>query len=758
MSEVLTKRERDILALISDGLSDREIAKKLHLSFDTVRWYDKQIYHKLGVRNRVHAVSHAYQSGLLDQQSHSGSILTNLPAQVTSFIGRVQAVNDIMQLLNITRLLTITGAGGVGKTRLSLHIAHKLRHKFRHGVFFVELAALTKPDQVPKAIAKAMNIGEISTEPQLTTVIRALKNRESLVIVDNFEHVIQARHMITTLLKQTVHLTLIVTSRKRLHITGEHEYLVPPLSLADKDAEPQHIRETEAVKLFVQRSQMVNFDFEPHDNNILLIADICRRLDGLPLAIELAAAHSKILSPGEVLERLERPLDILTDGHHDLPLRQQTLRNTIEWSYQLLTEKDRAILCRLAVFRNGFTLRAAQMICNTPDSETTLKRLSTFVNANLLYMFNDQLNQIRFAMLETIYVYVKEQLDASREAETIYERMVAYCVNLTEQAEIEFRMNKQLMWFMRVNIELDNIRFALEWAQTHDHFVHAMRMIAALRDFWFYEGFHAEGQQWLQTVQPYVDQAVPELHTRLLMVEGLLAYGRQHDAEPFLKEALNICSNLDDQRCIAWALTFWGFSVEGKPQLYNKGVEATESGLEIFHQLEELPGIAWALNVLGNLKRLQGEYTDASQYYEECIEVCRQTGEQRRIAMVLGNLGIIAEQTGQYDRAMSLLHESIELAIKIEFRYTIPAKLSLMAGVFARKQHYHKATQLLSASLAINESMGLVAQANTQIEIDRYISDLRDNLSAQEFDSCWKQGQNMPLEVAINYATSRENI
>ncbi|MBE0690815.1 MAG: hypothetical protein IH587_11915, partial [Anaerolineae bacterium] len=339
----LTGREQQILRLVALGLSNRDIAEELVVATETVRWYTKQIYSKFGVSGRVQAIQRGRELGLLDDDApprseavppSSGMHKHNLPASVARFIGREHEMAQIGRLLGETRLLTLTGPGGTGKTQLSLKVASESQSSFADGVCFIDLAPVSDSEHVVNAISAALGIVESVGEVCLETTRRALSNQELLLLIDNFEHVVDAAPVVPALLAAAPRLKILVTSREALHVSGEQEYPVPPLSLPSDDAPLTSLAESEAVALFVQRLRMIQPDFELSDDSAPAIVQICKRLDGLPLAIELAAARCKLLSPQTLLTRLENSLDTLTGGPRDVPLRQQTLRATMEWSHR----------------------------------------------------------------------------------------------------------------------------------------------------------------------------------------------------------------------------------------------------------------------------------------------------------------------------------------------------------------------------------------------------------------------------------------
>jgi predicted ATPase/DNA-binding CsgD family transcriptional regulator len=368
--EPLTEREVDVLRLLAEGLSNREIAQRLVIAPETVKWYNKQIYSKLNVHSREQAVARSRLAGLLATQpavSEPADLNHNLPTQITSFVGRQREIAAVKQLLLTSRLLTLRGPPGTGKTRLAVQVARHILDLYQDGVFFFDLAPINDPQLVLSAIAQEFDLKEAQSQPLIDTLIHHLVDKQMLVILDNFEQVIEAASLVSDLLTACPGLKILVTSREPLRVYGEQEYPVPPLAVPDPSRpEPlQKLSQYEAVELFSQRARAVKPDFTLTEGNASSVSEICARLDGLPLAIELAAARSKLLSPENMCVHLVSRLKTLTGGARDLPLRQQTLRAAIDWSYELLDEDEQRLIKRLSVFQGGRTLDAVETICGS---------------------------------------------------------------------------------------------------------------------------------------------------------------------------------------------------------------------------------------------------------------------------------------------------------------------------------------------------------------------------------------------------------
>ena len=420
LGESFSDRELEILRLLADGRTNREIAQELILSPETVKWYNKQLFSKLGVGSRMQAVNKAKEAGLLDEGRRVPVKTTmlvrhNLPAELSSFVGRERETVEVVRLMKSARLVTLTGPPGTGKTRLSLHVAGSMVESFPDGVTFVGLASTSDPSMILAAIARELGVAERPDRSLVESLTGALVDRHTLLLLDNFEHVLEAASLVTDLLAAAPDLSVLVTSREALRLSGEHEYLVPPLTVPviALERSATDLPAYESVTLFVQRARAAFAGFRLTDENAGAVAGICIRLDGLPLAIELAAARVKLFNPKQLLERLESRLGLLTTGSRDLPARQRTLRDTIDWSYNLLDKEEQLLFARLAVFSGGRSLEAIEAICDPGLDIDTLDGLDSLLNKSLLYQTEGLSGEPRFFLLETIREYACERLEES---------------------------------------------------------------------------------------------------------------------------------------------------------------------------------------------------------------------------------------------------------------------------------------------------------------------------------------------------------
>ena len=768
LQDDLKSRELDILRLMADGLTNREIAERLYIGVETVRWYAKQLYSKLHVSGREEATAKATSLGLLDvKMEPSGEAPRtkpkhNLPTQLTLFIGREQQIAEVTDLLSETRLLTLTGPGGTGKTRLALKVAEELLDTFADGVFFVDLAPLSDPKLVTSAIARALGIFESGDQPLIDVLKRVLGQRALLLVLDNYEHLIQAASVVSELLVSAPNVRILVTSREDLRLKGEHIFIVPPMHLPESTVDDlDAIEATEAVALFVRQAQAVKTNFRLKSSDIEDIVAICRRLDGMPLAIELAAAQSRFLTPDAILKRLENRFQSLTGGARDAPARQQTLRNTIDWSYNLLSAGEKMLFARLAVFRGGRSLEAIEAVCADDLPMDVFDGLAALVDKSMIRQLEDKLGEPRFVMLETLQEYAMERLAECGEVEILRQRHARYFADLTTLAQQFLRKVGFEYWFPKLTIEQDNIRAALQWSLFGGDAEFGLRMVDTLRDFWFYEGYHVEGQRWAEQALEHLDEVKPLLRVGVIRTAALLAYGLQNVQQCILlqKQVLAIVQELGNELKIAWALIALAQSTYDASahtqQDYDAALGMLDKGLSIFRKLEDKVGLAQALNVLGNIHSNQGNHLLAKEAFESCLGLCRKTGERRREAMMLGNLSHAAAGLGNYREADQLAHEALRLSWELDFTYLTVMQLGqpLFAPSLTTDQAA-RAARSLGASAALQEAMNFRQQPMNMLGVSQVEANARQQLGEAAFQAAWEEGRKMSLEEAVSYALS----
>lgn len=752
----LSKRAVEILRLLAGGMSDREIAQRLVMTINTVKWYNRQIYSILGVGSRTQAIARARELQLLDDDTATAPSFQialrapnhNLPVETTRFIGRKHEIEVVKRLLSTAHLLTLVGPPGTGKTRLALQIAWQMAETFRDGVYFVSLAPISDPALVTNSIASAVGVNEAPNQPLLETLKHVLRQSHMLLVLDNFEHLLSAATQVSELLAATPRLKVLATSREPLHLYGEQEYAVPPLELPDPEhLAPQALADCESIALFMQQARTVRSDFELTAENALDVAKICVRLEGLPLAIELAAARIRLLTPQTLLARLISRLDTLTGGAHDLPVRQQTLHNTIAWSYNLLNEGEKILFARLAVFQGGSSLEAIEAVCGENLPMNVFDALESLVNKSLIQQKELPGGESRFIMLETLHEYAWDRLRAGGEAQTMHRRHAEYFVQLAERAEPELRQAQQWYWFRQLEADYENLRAVLNRSRDDTDQTLGVRLAGALCLFWFACGYHTEGRQWTQQLLDQLDDVPTMYLPKLLISAGHMAWLYDLEmAKHYFDRSLQISRELGDRVNTAWSLIFLGYAMMSDMEA---ALAVTEEGLSLFRELNHKPGIAQALNIIGEIATFRGDDVRARHAYEECLLVSQETGETRRIRFMFGNLTFLAQHAGDYERAREWADRGLRLALEMNNKLDIADSLAGFAGVIGMTGQPEHAARLLGAWEATLERMGATLQPADIPEHDRNITAVRAQLTPQMFAAAWAQGRAMSLEQAV---------
>ncbi len=666
-----------------------------------------------------------------------------LPAAPNPLIGREHDEAAAVHLLthDETRLLTLTGPGGVGKTRLAMQVAEGLHDRYADGVVFVSLASLNDPDLVIAAVARALGVPARGESSLLEIVSTHLRDRRMLLVLDNFEHVVEASPVVHTLLAACRRLTVLITSRAPLHIQGEHELAVPPLATPDAAPLPPaaDLARYASVTLFVSRARAAQPSFALTEANAAAIVAICRRLDGLPLAIELAAARVKLLPPPALLARLDgdpnaTPLRLLTGGARDAPARQQTLRNTIAWSYDLLPAEERRVFQALAVFAGGATLEAAEAVCAAAADDTlglpnALDVLSSLVDKSLVWVVESAGDVAvavdggsRMIMLRTIREYGLERLEESGEWEAIGARHAAYYLALAEQAAPGLTGPEQTAWLARLGREEDNLRAALDWASWSEGRDGetvlngngpeiGLRLGSALWRFWHTRGQVSEGRAWLEkllALSRQVGDDAPSLAPRARALDAASALateqGDHQRAATLLEESLRLYRRLGDRRGAATATNILG-SVALRQGDYRRATALYEECLAARRDLDDPRGTAVALNNLGIVARYEGDHQRAASLYEESLAIKRTMGDPHSVALSLNNLGEVALDRGDDERAAVLFAESLALFEEQEGRWGIALLLTNLGNLARRQGYYEQATTQYKRSLTLYREM-----------------------------------------------------
>jgi non-specific serine/threonine protein kinase len=753
--EGLSGRGAEILRLLAEGMSDREIAEHLVMSINTIKWYNRQIYSILGVGSRTQAIARAHELAMFDQEGADRTLKMlplspshNLPTETTRFIGRSTELTVIERVLEESHLLTLVGPPGTGKTRLAMQVARRMLMRFSDGVYVVPLATVSDPTQVAIAIANAVGVYVSADQPVFDTLKQTIREQQLLLVLDNFEHLLPGALQVADLLAAAPRLKVLTTSREPLNLYAEREYVVPPLALPDLDHLDMHeLAACESVALFMQQARSVRSDFELTPANAPDIALICVRLEGLPLAIELAAARVKLLTPSALLARLESRLNTLKGGAQDLPARQRTLQNSIDWSYNLLTEGEKLLFARLAAFHGGCSLEAAQAVCSAGLPMAVWDGLESLINKSLIQQKALPTGEPRLDMLETLHEYAWERLEASGEAAAIRQRHAEYYLELAERAEPELCTARQSHWFRQLEADHENMRAVLHWALEGGNIAHGVRLAGALGLFWFACGYHFEGHQQTQRLLAHVESLTTVADAKLLLTAANLTFLSDLGvAQRYCEQALRIARAQGDKFTEAWAVICLGYSMMTE---MDAALAVAEDGLALFRSLKHRPGIAHALHIIGDIACFNHDHVKARQAYVECLHVSQETGDTRRVRLLFSNFTILAQREEDYDHARVLAERSLQMAREVNNKLDIADSLAGLAGVLGATGQPERAVRLLGAWEAALERMGAKPQPADKPEHDRNITRLRTQLTPSAFNEAWGAGRTMSLDQAL---------
>lgn len=673
--------------------------------------------------NQTETTQVAEPSVKVTERPPQHAIANNLPARLTSLVGRAEEVAELCRLLArpAVRLVTLTGAGGSGKTSLALAVAHALLSDndgaaFSDGIYFVNLAPIQEPALVISTVAQVLGVKEEAGKPLLTSLQKVVRHRRLLLVLDNFEQIVIAAPLLSELLTNCATLKLIVTSREVLRVRGEHEFLVPLLALPKLDAQApaDELGQFAAVQLFVERVRALKPAFVLDESNAAAVAEIVTRLDGLPLAIELAASHSKLLSPQAILERLQDRFKLLRSNVRDLPDRQRTLRAAIDWSYDLLTPDEQTLFRRLAVFVGGCTLEAAEEVCNSPTADQlpplaidVLDGLASLLDKSLLSQKSGINGEQRFTMLVSIHEYAQARLSKTSEITPLQRQHALYYRALVEHAESELTGAQQSLWLNRLEEEHDNVRAVLHWATAYHEAEVGARVSGSLWRFWERHGHLVEGRRQLEKILSISSRISARWRAKVLHATGNLTrnQGDYQQARAYYREALALRRELNDKRDLVASLHGLG-NVAYDLGDYHEAVPILEEALALWQELGNEWGVALEHLVLGEIAWCQANYQRAMSLLQEGLILYEKQKDLWGIAMVHINIGQIWRDQGDYEKAILSLKRGLALLSEIGHKRGIGLALTYIASVEILREQYIEAASLLNESLVLFREQG----------------------------------------------------
>ena len=753
------------------GLTQEELAERAGLTRDAIGALERGLRRRpyphtlralsaaLGLSDQARETFHASVRERGTPAPAAGAIQTPpLPAPPTGIIGRERETAELRRLLlGDARLLTLTGPGGVGKTRLALEVASDAAQHFPDGVAFVALAPLADPASVVPAVARVLGVRDVPGQPLLATLGVYLSERRLLLVLDNFEHLLDAAPDLADLLGLAPALKVFVTARAPLRLRGEREYPVRPLALPDLSHVPtvDEVADAASVQLFAQRARDTCPGFGLTPVNAPTVAAICQRLEGLPLAIELAASRIKLLPPMELLARLDRVLPLLVGGARDLPERQRTMASTIGWSHDLLDTAQRSLFRRLSVFAGGWTLEAAEAV----SGEDALVELGRLVDHSLVAVETDaDVDAARYRMLEPIRHYALEQLEQSGERDTVRGLHARYFLALAERAAPELNRAAQARWLARLESEHDNLRTALDWFLEQGDAEDAVRLGWYLHRYWWIRGHLGEGQRWAVRALARGAAIGEPVRALACLAAAHVAYpqGKYAQTASLLDEAIPLLRAGDDALLLAHGLALRGYAALGLGQP-DAVVTCFGEALAVYRRCGTRSGEGITLNGLGAAALFGGDGERAYGLLRDAEAALRAAESPWDLAINRNWLAMVAYGKGEYETTEALLRESFELLAPLRDTWTLAYNLTWLAGVAATRQQALRAARLFGAAQTLREATGATIQFEpTRILHERQVAMAREQLDAAAFAAAWEEGRAMTVRRAVAYALEED--
>lgn len=742
MSKVAAVYERCVKSLKEFGIEPSEQTKELYQNLKAGREIPKTL------------------AGMPKLPTKDVSL--KIPVPLTSFVGREKELKEIAKLLSTSRLLTMIGPGGVGKTRLAIQTAQDSIKKFKDGVCWVELVGLQDGSLIPQEIAQALNVYEGSNQSILETLKINLKSKDLLLVLDNCEHLIEAcAQTVEGLLVSCPKIKILATSRERLDLFNETTWNVPSLPLPEMQQafSLKQLRNFASIELFVERAEKIKSDFVLTEQNASFVAQICNRLDGIPLAIELAAARMKVLSVDEIAARLNDRFSLLTSGSRTALPRQQTLRAAIDWSHDLLTEPEQILFRRLAVFAGGFTLEAVEAVCSEGMKRSDmLDLLGRLADKSLVIVESDsKVGETRYRLLETIRQYALEKLEDASEAPVTRDQHLRFYLALAEKSEPNIYGSESAVWFARLDRELDNIRASIEWSTNSGKADAALRIVGSLVYFWFAHGNLAS--EWNDRIQQALVRPEGRQST-LARAKALNGIGFMYwtdiyptDKRTELEEALTIGRKFEDRWTIATALRNLGL-LENIKGNFAQAKSFLEQSLEIWREMgvDGKMGSVNTLIFLGDVALNNNESESARSLYEEATVILREPGDTNFLAYTTRRLAHLAWRENDFKRAIPLCKESLELNRQVDDTRGLIACLAGFADIAVAQGRLERAAQLIGIVESQIISLGIRLLFIDKMEYERNLALLKSKLDEKTLAKFRAKGAAMSLEEAIAFA------
>ena len=697
-----------------------------------------------------------------------GAARHNLPLARTSFVGREREVLEVKRLAAMTRLLTLTGAAGCGKTRLALKVARDLAGAYPEGAWLVELAPLSEPELVPQAVAGALRVREQPSRSLVETLVDTLGARRMLLVLDNCEHLVGAVvGLVDELLGACPGLRVLATSRETLNAAGEVNWVAPSLTVPDPRYEeartPQELEGYDSVRLFVERARQRDPSFALTPRNGQAVAQICWRLDGIPLAIEFATARVGVLSAEQIASKLDDSLGLLTAGERSAVPRHRTLRATLDWSHELLSEPERKLFRRLSIFAGGFALEAAEAVGAEEEgieAGEVLDLLGRLVHKSLVVAEEaGEEDALRYRMLEFVRQYGRERLEESGEADAVRSRHAAVFLDLAERADSELRGPRQVAWLKRLSREQDNLRTAMAWLLGRSEFEEVVRLGWALWLFWWMHGHFAEGRRWMEEALVKGDAMPASSRVRALFVAGTMADGQgdRRSAEPLLEESLSLARKLGDKMGAAGALGSGGLVAAGQGQ-HERGIALLQESADLWLEIGDRWYASMVLNFLAVAWFGQGDHERAKRLAERGLALAREVGDAESTYVACHTGAMLAQAERDHERARGLLREGLKLAAEAGEETNAAYCLEELAALAASEGKVARAARLWGAAEALLEKIEAAAYiyAPDRSIYRSQVSAARAQLDEAAWQAAWARGRSMTPERAIAYALLEE--